>query len=100
MAKEWAKQFYNSRAWLDCRRSYITKVQGLCERCLKRGKVTPGKILHHTNHLTPENINNYQISLNHDNLEFVCQDCHNEEHIADSVTADGLIFVDGELVKR
>lgn len=100
MAKEWAKPFYNSKAWKQCRQSYINKVHGLCERCLKRGIVTPGKILHHTIYLTPENISDYQISLNHDNLEYTCQDCHNEEHIAESVTADGLIFVNGELVKR
>ena len=75
MAKEYAKKFYKSKAWRECRASYITKVHGLCERC----KV-PGKILHHKKYITPDNINDPNITLNHDNLEFVCAACHNIEH--------------------
>lgn len=28
----------------------------------------------------PNNINDPEISLNHDNLEYLCLDCHNEHH--------------------
>lgn len=30
--------------------------------------------------LTPENINDPEVSLNHDNLMFLCWSCHNEIH--------------------
>ena len=102
MSKPFAKKFYASRAWKECRESYIHKVQGLCERCLKRGKVVPGKILHHTNYLTPENINDPQVSLNHEHLEFVCHDCHNDEHMSlGEPVREGLMFDEsGDLVRE
>lgn len=80
MAKSWAKAFYKSRAWQDCRAAYIASVHGLCERCLSHGRYRPGKIVHHTCYLTPDNINDPAVSLNFDNLEYLCQDCHNAEH--------------------
>ena len=99
MAKEWAKSFYNSKAWQECRESYITYVFGLCERC-----DNPGYILHHKIHLTPNNISDPIISLNHDNLEYVCKRCHDEEHGVGrlvEITRDGLTFNEfGELIKE
>lgn len=47
MAKEWAKWFYNSTTWKKCREGYIKSVNGLCERCLDKGMIVPGKIVHH-----------------------------------------------------
>jgi len=78
--KKWAKQFYLSPAWRKCRAAYIKKAGGLCERCLARGLFVPGEIVHHTIHLTPENISDPNISCCFDNLELVCRDCHAEEH--------------------
>lgn len=78
--KEWAKSFYNSPTWKSCRAAYIKKAGGLCERCLKRGLVVPGEIVHHKVHLTPENIGDPNISCCFDNLELVCRDCHADEH--------------------
>ena len=77
MAKEWAKKFYKSKAWRQCRESYITspQVAGLCENCKE-----PGYILHHITPLTPENINDVDIALSWDNLEFLCLTCHNTHH--------------------
>ena len=94
MAKEWAKAFYNSIAWQKCRDGYIQSVQGLCERCIKEGHYIPGYIVHHKILLMPENINNPDITLRWDNLEYVCHDCHNKEHhgSGEGVTADGLMF--------
>ena len=80
MAKQYAKKFYHSKAWKDCRESYISKVHGLCERCYDKGKITPGYIVHHIKEITPSNINNPEITLNHDNLQYVCQECHNTIH--------------------
>lgn len=49
----------------------------LCERCGE-----PAKVVHHRRYLTRENINNPSISLAWNNLEALCQDCHNKEHHA------------------
>lgn len=36
-------------------------------------------MVHHTIILTPDNISNPDISLNHDLLEYVCKPCHDRE---------------------
>ena len=100
MAKEYALPFYRSKAWLQCRDGYIKSVNGLCERCLSKGETTPGKIVHHKVHITPNNVNDPNITLNWDNLEYLCQDCHNQEHHAREATGEGLRFNSmGELVE-
>ena len=100
MAKDFAAGFYKSKAWIGCRDGYIKSVNGLCERCLAKGQVVPGKIVHHKIYITPQNINDPDITLNWDNLELHCQDCHNQEHHAGEATGEGLMFDgNGELVK-
>ena len=79
--KEFAKAFYKSKEWERCRAGYIKYVGGLCERCLSRGDIDPGLIVHHKCYLTPENITDPAITLSYDNLELLCLDCHNKEHI-------------------
>ncbi len=80
MAKEFSKNFYNSKAWKRCRAAYINNRVlidgGMCEKCKKE----LGYILHHKKELTPANIKDVDITLNHCNLEYVCHDCHNDEH--------------------
>ena len=78
--KEYAKQFYKSAAWQQCRKGYIKSVGGLCEDCLARGIYTPGIVVHHINPITPENIRDPAVTLSYDNLRLVCQDCHAKEH--------------------
>jgi 5-methylcytosine-specific restriction protein A len=75
MAKEFAKGFYNSKEWQKCRHAYITSVFGLCERCKHEGY-----ILHHKVKLTPNNINDQSVTLNFDNLQYLCTECHNIVH--------------------
>lgn len=91
--KPWAARFYKSKAWEQCRLAFVSSKFGLCERCYR-----PGNIVHHKIYLTPYNINDPEITLGWDNLELLCQDCHNKEH-GGSSTADGLEFDDeGNLV--
>ena len=78
--KEYAKGFYKSAAWKRARQQVITRSNGLCERCKARGIYKPGYIVHHKEYITPGNISNPNITLNLDNLEYVCEDCHNKEH--------------------
>ena len=78
--KPFAVSFYKSKAWKTCRASYMERVGGLCEDCLKVGRFTPAEIVHHITELTPENIHDPKVTLNWDNLEAVCRECHAEKH--------------------
>lgn len=98
MSKEFSKAFYKSARWLKCRQSYIKSVNGVCERC-----GNPGYILHHKILLTPENINDPDVTLNFENLEFVCLQCHNmdddNEHGEHDVTYTKYrVSSDGEIL--
>lgn len=77
MAREFAKAFYNSQAWRKCRRAYISERSamdgGMCEYC----KEQPGYIVDHIEELNPLNINDPSVSLNFDNLQYLCLECHN-----------------------
>lgn len=63
MAKEFARSFYSSKAWQDCRNEYAKRRHHLCENCLRRGIYKPGVIVHHIEELTPFNITNPEIAL-------------------------------------
>ena len=67
--------FYKSPAWLAARELKIVSVKSLCERC---GQI--GIEVHHKERLTIDNVNDSSISLNQDNLELLCRECHNKEH--------------------
>ena len=55
MAKDFARSFYSSKQWQDCRNEYAKRRHHLCEDCLRRGIYKPGVIVHHIEELTPEN---------------------------------------------
>ena len=78
--KGWAKSFYLSDSWRDCRESFLKYRSYLCERCSTPDNPVIACIVHHKTYLTPDNINNPNISLSWENLEALCQDCHNKEH--------------------
>ena len=42
MARDFAKKFYSSKQWQDCRNEYMKCAGYLCEDCLKRGVYRPG----------------------------------------------------------
>lgn len=78
--KDFAKEFYNSKAWKDTRESYKRFRGGLCEICYAEGIVKAGEIVHHKTELTPQNIDNIDIALGFDNLQLVCRECHAHIH--------------------
>lgn len=100
MAKEFAKPFYNSKAWKDCRAAYVKRRisldGGMCEQCHQR----IGYILHHKRELSPININDPDITLNHCNLIWVCHECHDIIHgFAQEKHTDGPAFdANGQLI--
>ena len=79
MAAPWAKRFYNSQSWLDCRAAFIAQRQaidgGLCQHCGRR----LGYIVDHVRELTPGTITDPVVSLNHENLQYLCTPCHNRK---------------------
>ena len=80
MNNRFARSFYISNEWILCRRAYAQSKGGLCDRCAKAGLIVPGQEVHHKIRLTPDNISDPNISLNWDNLELLCKDCHLKEH--------------------
>lgn len=94
--KEYARDFYTSKAWRDTQRAYMLSKNYICERCGK-----PAVIVHHKTYITPKNINDPNITLNWDNLEALCATCHQHEHFTNNqVTAEGLVFdSSGNLVR-
>ncbi len=73
--KPWARRFYKSKVWERIREAYLAYRHGLCERC-----GAGGKIVHHKQRLTPQNIHDPSVTLSFDNLELLCHNCHNKEH--------------------
>lgn len=67
--------FYKSEEWRLARHIKITQAQGRCERCNGIGEE-----VHHKIRLTVNNVNDVMISINQDNLELLCKECHNKEH--------------------
>ena len=78
--KGFAEVFYTSVLWRDTRRTYLESVHYLCEDCLARGLIKRAEEVHHKIKLTPENINNPEITLSWSNLRALCKDCHLNVH--------------------
>lgn len=106
------KEFYQSKAWKQVRKNIWLKQSCLCAEChrpvyvdkisewIPKEKRLKG-IVHHREYLNDININDESISLNEDNLEGLCIDCHNKEHFTTDVTKSDVMFdEEGNLVKR
>jgi len=83
MAKEYsaeALKFYKSAKWQKCRKAFISERRaidgGMCQRCHER----IGYIVHHKIYLDAATLLNPAITLNPENLEFLCKYCHDFEH--------------------
>ena len=97
MAKEWAKDFYQSKNWITARDYMMSKYNFICQKC----KTNPAEIVHHIIWLTPKNINDPMITLSESNLLPVCRECHALIHEGVSATQENLKFnSNGELVRR
>lgn len=105
-------KFYKSRAWEDVRKTIWLKQNLLCNIChrpvyvdgisdyIPKDKRLKG-IVHHIEHITDSNINDMSITLNKDNLEGLCIDCHNRIHNTKQPTRQEYEFdEEGNLIKR
>ena len=102
--KAWAEAFYKSVAWQRCRKNYAASVGGLCERCAKRGLISPGEIVHHKIRLTPANVHEPSVTLAWSNLELLCRECHAKEHGSTErryqIGADGKVLTSPPIRER
>ena len=65
------EHFYHSTAWRKCRLFVLHQRHYTCEICGKRGTE-----VHHKIALNENNVGNPDISLNPDNLQLLCHECH------------------------
>lgn len=100
MAREFARQFYSSALWQDCRNGYAASRGHLCENCLARGIIRSGEIVHHVIELDPINIERPEVALNWDNLRLLCRECHAEEHDKRNKGRRYVIGSDGEIIVK
>ena len=91
------RSFYKSRAWEATRKIYLDRVSYQCERCKAKGLIVPARIVHHKIYLTEANYRDPSVSLNLENLEAVCLDCHNKIHFGEKKQTRWR-FENGELV--
>lgn len=106
------KDFYNSKVWKDVRKTIWLKQNCLCARChlpvyvdgisewISKENRRTG-IVHHKIHLDNINVYDDEISLNEDNLEGLCIECHNQEHNPITSTREEYAFDEyGNLVLK
>lgn len=106
------KDFYHSKAWQDVRKTIWLKQNLLCNRChrpvyvdgiseyIPKDKRIIG-IVHHKIYLDEININDINVTLNIDNLEGLCKDCHEKEHKSSAGLRKEYEFdEEGNLIKR
>lgn len=82
MAREFAKAFYNSGMWKNIREQMLKRDKYTCQTV---GCYQPAEEVHHIIHLTPENINDVNITLNPKNLICLCGDCHKAIHKGEKI---------------
>lgn len=87
MALDYAKSFYNSKKWKDLRLYVCQSRHYTCEECGDYGDQ-----VHHVIEITPDNINDPSITLNEDNLQLLCEECHNAKRKTEKDLVDGLKF--------
>jgi len=95
MPKDWAKSFYNSGVWKTVRRQALSRDHYTCTHCYRRAEH-----VHHIIELSPDNLHDYTISLNPDNLQSLCMLCHDKETKGCADLPQGFIFnEDGQVVR-
>ena len=96
MALDYAKQFYNSKAWRDLSQIIRETHHHICSECGDFGNE-----VHHIKEITPKNINDHDITLNEANLQLLCTECHNNKRRTLLNIEAGLKFnINGDLVKK
>lgn len=90
--------FYNSKRWRTVAAAYKKAQGGLCERCKAKGIYSPAEIIHHREHLNPENIKDPRVAYGFGNLEALCRNCHNLEHFGAKKERRYEVGEDGKII--
>lgn len=106
------KEFYNSKAWKNIRLGVWMNQKCLCNRCHKpvyvdglsewipKEKRRTG-IVHHKIYLDNINVYDPNITLDANNLEGLCKECHELEHHQDVSVRKGYVFDDeGNIISK
>src|SRR5690625_4998697 len=88
---------YHTQRWRKLRQAYFNSQYGICEHC-----GLPGKIVDHIEPITEKNLNDPEITFGWDNLQLLCQECHNKKTFTkhSSVREDVTFDEFGNLIKR
>lgn len=72
---------YNSKQWKDLRNLYLLE-HPLCEKCLKEGKVSETKEIHHIRKISSGRNEEEmkEIAYDYGNLMALCKECHHKIH--------------------
>ena len=92
MAKEFAKTFYQSKAWKIRRAEVLRRDLFTCHDCDGRANE-----VHHIVELSPQNIHDERVALGMDNLMSLCRDCHGARTKKSGDLLEGFTFdADGQ----
>jgi thymidine kinase len=95
MARDFAKQFYRSKAWRQARALALRRDMFTCRDCGGRANE-----VHHIVELQPDNIDNPAIALGLDNLMSLCTACHSARTAGACDLGEGYAFdADGQVVR-
>lgn len=84
--RSWQHKFYTSREWIETRNAFRESKRFICDSC---NKLIKGKsVVHHVKEITPGNKDDWNITLNPNNLELLCFNCHNELHFGEKYNFD------------
>lgn len=84
--RKWQQKFYNSKEWKLLRDEVRNEKRMRCDDC---HKLIKGKsICDHIEEITDENKWNSRITLNKDNLQLLCLECHNTKTFAEKTIFD------------
>ena len=96
MALDYSQKFYNSKAWRECAKMVRETHHYICQECNNYGNQ-----VHHIKEITPDNITDPNITLNKDNLQLLCEECHNSKRRTHKDIEDGLKFdTNGNLINK
>lgn len=72
--------FYHSKEWILFRETILSERKPICFYCGEAFRRDETIVVHHKEELTLNNVNDYMVSLNPDNVELVHTRCHNAIH--------------------
>lgn len=74
---KWQKKFYKSDLWINTRDQVRDRDGMTCCKC--KNFIYGKSIVDHIIEMNPENYLVWEISLNPENLQLLCMECHNKK---------------------